>query len=239
MSQDQVTVAAVLVAGGSGNRFGHETPKQFLTLKAYEMFLWSLSTLYRSDNISHITLTVPAAFLESATKRVSEIFAGNKIEVITGGATRQESVFNALKHLKQKHIYKYVLIHDAARPFLTAQTVEDIIVMVTTQGACSTATPVSDTLKKVDAGLIVETVDRSNLWAVQTPQAAAFDTLFTCHEQAAARGISVTDDAAILEQFGHKVLILPGQNNNIKITVAEDLRTGELLAQLYLPAQPL
>ena len=182
---------------------------------------------------------MPADFVVPGRKRISQLFPGNKIDVVTGGATRQNSVFLALDHLKAKDIYEYVLMHDAARPFLTTGIVDDTIQMVTTRGACTVGTPVSDTLKKVEDGLIMETVDRSQLYAVQTPQAAHFETLFNCHEQAHKLGISVTDDAAILEHFGHKVLILPGQNNNIKITVAEDLRAGELLATLYLPPTPL
>jgi 2-C-methyl-D-erythritol 4-phosphate cytidylyltransferase len=233
------TVAAVLVAGGSGARFGHVTPKQFLTLKAYEIYIWPLSILYKNSRIRDIVVTMPADFVVAGRKRVALMFPGNRIDVVTGGATRQNSVFLALDHLKAKGIYKYVLVHDAVRPFLTAKIVDDTIDTVTTKGACTVGTPVSDTLKKVEDGLIIETVERANLYAVQTPQAAPFETLLTCHEQAHKLGVSVTDDAAILEHFGHKVLILPGQNNNIKITVAEDLRAGELLAQLFLPPTPL
>jgi 2-C-methyl-D-erythritol 4-phosphate cytidylyltransferase len=208
-------------------------------LKAYEMYIWPLSLLYKNDRIKHIVVTMPADYVVPGRKRISQMFPTNKIDIVTGGATRQNSVFLALDHLKAKDIYKYVLVHDAARPFLTAQVLEETINIVTTQGACTVGTPVSDTLKKVEDGLIIETVARSNLYAVQTPQAAPFDTLLACHEQAHKAGLSVTDDAAILEHFGHKVLILPGQNNNIKITVAEDLRAGELLAPLFLPPTPL
>lgn len=239
MSIASGTVAAVLVAGGSGSRFGNNKPKQFLILNAYEMYIWPLSVLYKDGGIKHIVVTMPADFVVPGRRRISQIFPGDKIDVVTGGATRQNSVFLALDHLKAKDIYKYVLVHDAARPFLTAKVVSDTIHTVTTKGACTVGTPVSDTLKMVEDGLIIETVDRSNLYAVQTPQAAPFETLLTCHEQAQKLGVSVTDDAAILEHFGHKVLILPGQNNNIKITVAEDLRAGELLAPLFLPPTPL
>lgn len=211
-------------------------------LNAYEMYIWSLSTLYRFDSIKHITVTVPAGFEDSAAKRIAEVFgdaAKERIDVITGGATRQESVLRALRNLNQYNLYRSVLVHDAARPFITAKTVGDTIEMVTTRGACTVGTPVSDTLKRVADGLIIETVDRANLYAVQTPQAAPLETLLACHEKAMELGLSVTDDAAILEHFGHKVLILPGQNNNIKITVAEDLRACELLAPLFLPARPV
>jgi 2-C-methyl-D-erythritol 4-phosphate cytidylyltransferase len=239
LSEAERTVAAVLVAGGSGARFGQATPKQFQMLKAYEMYIWPLSILYKNDSIKDIVVTMPADFVVAGRKRISQLFSGGKVEVVTGGSTRQNSVFLALDHLKAKGNFDYVLVHDAARPFLSSQVVDQTIDTVTTRGACTVGTPVSDTLKRVEEGLIVETVERAGLYAVQTPQAAAFETLFTCHEQAHKAGISVTDDAAILEHFGHKVLILPGQNNNIKITVAEDLRAGELLAQLFLPPTPL
>lgn len=196
---------------------------------------------------------MPPAFIERAQKEIAEFVTGNSLyiepntepntEVIAGGASRQESVYNALQYLKQKARSQFVVIHDAARPFLTDKMLSDAVGTVTTRGACTIGTPVSDTLKKVELtnggpGLIIETVDRQNLFAVQTPQAAPLELLLACHEQARDAGIGVTDDAAILETFGHKVVIFPGQNHNIKITVAEDMRAGELLAPLFLPPTP-
>ena len=275
-SHSQDSLAAIVVAGGSGSRFhtacgadgqtvmndqavindapvDKTQPKQFAELYKYPLYIWSISKIYKSGSFKHIVITMPVDYVEKAKATIGQIFPDSTtyIDVIAGGATRQESVYFALKHLAAKEQpSRYVIMHDAARPFLTDKMIADTIATVTTRGACSIGTPVSDTLKKVAApnlnepgedltqGLIIETVDRTNLYAVQTPQAAPLDTLLACHELARERNIGVTDDAAILEYFGHTVVIFPGQNNNIKITVAEDLRAGELLAPLFLAARP-
>jgi 2-C-methyl-D-erythritol 4-phosphate cytidylyltransferase len=252
------SIAAILVAGGSGSRFGGQgnLPKQFQSLLGYPLYIWSISKLYKSGLFKDIVLAMPADLRDRAREEIDALFPNHYIDVIAGGASRQESVYLALKALADKKpAAEYVVVHDAARPFLTTKMLEDAISTVTTRGACTIGTPVSDTLKKVAPpvepvpeavgpaqslidGLIIETVDRRNLYAVQTPQAAPLDLLLTCHERAKAANLGVTDDAAILEHFGHTVVIFPGQTNNIKITVGEDLRAGELLAPLYLPARP-
>jgi 2-C-methyl-D-erythritol 4-phosphate cytidylyltransferase len=274
-------VAAVIVAGGSGSRFGAEAnaePKQFRLLHKYPLYIWSISKAYQSGLFADIVVTMPDAFIDRATREIAGYITGDTaagayhasnppgcvysesnppgcvypesnppgcvyIDVIAGGATRQESVYRALHHIKQRGATDYVVIHDAARPFLSSKMLSDAVECVTTRGACTIGTPVSDTLKKAELtndgpGLIIETVDRHNLYAVQTPQAAPLDLLLACHEKAREQNIGVTDDAAILETFGHRVVIFPGQNHNIKITVAEDLRAGELLAPLFLPPTP-
>ncbi|MBU6452101.1 MAG: 2-C-methyl-D-erythritol 4-phosphate cytidylyltransferase [Cyanobacteria bacterium REEB67] len=252
------SLAAILVAGGSGSRFGAAggLPKQFQMLAGYPLYTWSISRIYKSGVFKDIILTMPGSLIDRARREIDVLFPNNYIDVIAGGASRQESVHLALRSLASKSAAaEYVVVHDAARPFLTLKMLEDAIATVTTRGACTIGTPVSDTLKKVAPpvepatteveprrslidGLIIETVDRRDLYSVQTPQAAPLELLLACHERARAENLGVTDDAAILEHFGHRVVIFPGQTNNIKITVGEDLRAGELLAPLYLPASP-
>ncbi len=245
----QFSFSAVLVAGGSGSRFasqaghGHSEPKQFQPLNGYRLYTWSLSRLYRNVQIGNIVVTVPAYFVDEIRRELEVIFPTStqpsKISVIAGGSTRQESVYKGLSKLSELGKPDFVLVHDAARPFISAKTIEDAIATVTARGACTIATPVSDTLKRVEQDKICQTINREHLFAVQTPQAAPFELLWQCHQEAARRGIGVTDDAAILEHFGHQVVIFAGSNNNIKVTVVDDMRACELLASLYLPDTPL
>lgn len=252
----QFSYSAVLVAGGSGSRFAGQSnqaksenradnkvePKQFQPLNGYRLYIWSLSSLYKNSNICNIVVTVPAYFSDEIRRELEIIFpaqAPSRISVIVGGSTRQESVYKGLAKLSELGKPDFVLVHDAARPFISDKAINDAIETVTARGACTIATPVSDTLKRVEEDKICQTINREHLFAVQTPQAAPFDLLWRCHQEAAACGIGVTDDAAILEHFGHEVVIFAGSNNNIKVTVFDDMRTCELLASLYLPDTPL
>ena len=260
----QFSYSAVLVAGGSGSRFASQfnkapsgaeadvqldikavkqvEPKQFQPLNGYRLYIWSLSGLYKNSSVANIVVTVPAYFIDEIRRELEVIFpdqAASRISVIAGGSTRQESVYKGLGKLSELGKPDFVLVHDAARPFISAKTIDDAINTVTARGACTIATPVSDTLKRVEQDKICQTINREHLYAVQTPQAAPFDLLWQCHQEAAALGIGVTDDAAILEHFGHEVVIFAGSNNNIKVTVVDDMRACELLASLYLPDTPL
>jgi 2-C-methyl-D-erythritol 4-phosphate cytidylyltransferase len=264
----QFSYSAVLVAGGSGSRFAsqsHQTntataseiksdakadiranspsePKQFQPLNGYRLYIWSLSRLYKNDRIENIVVTVPAYFVDEIRRELEVIYPdqfASRISVIAGGSTRQESVYKGLSKLSDLGKPDFVLVHDAARPFISAKTIDNALETVTARGACTIATPVSDTLKRVEQDKICQTINREHLFAVQTPQAAPFDLLWQCHQEAAALGIGVTDDAAILEHFGHEVVIFAGSNNNIKVTVVDDMRACELLASLYLPDTPL
>ena len=161
-----------------------------------------------------------------------------KISVITGGATRQESVRKGIEHLATVPTPpQYVLIHDAARPFLTQTMIDNTIKCVTEHGACTLAIPLTDTIKRVKDGLIEATLDRASLYLIQTPQAGRFDWLLSAHRQAAQKQFETTDDAAILEFAGHQVSIVSGSRYNLKITNPEDLTIGQALAPIILKDQ--
>lgn len=233
-------VAAIVVAGGSGSRFGAALPKQFHELNGYPVYIWPISKLLLISSIKHITITAPPEHIDRVQSDLL-IFSERqrqRVSVIAGGATRQESVYNALQHLNQ-HSPDLVIIHDGARPFAGVKSFNDCLTTLKNSGACTIGMPVSDTIKKIDQDVIVETVDRSQLWSVQTPQGAPFKLLLQCHEAARAKGISVTDDAAILESFGHKVTIFTGFSHNIKVTVTDDFKTCQLLSPLYLSSKPM
>jgi 2-C-methyl-D-erythritol 4-phosphate cytidylyltransferase len=229
------SIAAILVSAGSGKRFGDESDsaKQYQLLNGSPVYTWGLKCLLEHPRITAVVLVV-AEGLEAEKRLDIDKWITNgldKLSVTTGGATRQASVFNGLKLLSQLDSPPdAVLIHDSARPFITATMVDDVIKCVEKEPACTVGTPVSDTVKRVDNSIIGETVDRTNLMAVQTPQAAWFSELLKAHQRAEADGWVTTDDAAIMEMAGYKVSVVLSTRWNIKITTKEDLRICEALA---------
>ncbi len=237
--------ACVITAGGSGSRFGGSRPKQFEDLLGCPLYIWSIYTCAYIDSITDIIVTMPNEYVDLCRQQLSKYInkevAGNRklnLTVIECGSTRQSSVCRALQELKNA-APDFVMVHDGARPLVGKQYFQRCMETLTTRGACTIGLPISDTIKEVEDGKIISTLDRSRLWSVQTPQGAPFSLLLACHEEAAARGISVTDDAAILEAFGHKVEVFEGFTHNIKVTVADDFKTCQLLAPLYLSRSPM
>lgn len=227
--------AAVLVSGGSGKRFGDESQsaKQYQLLNGSPVYTWALRVLLLHKRIDRVVLVVAQGLEAEVRADIDKwITKGlDKLSVTTGGATRQASVFNGLKVLAEQAVRPdAVLVHDAARPFLTATILDDVIECISKADACTVGTPVSDTVKRVSEQTIGETVDRSNLVAVQTPQAARFSALYDAHKRAEADGWVTTDDAAIMEKAGYKVSVVFSTKWNIKITTKEDLRICEALA---------
>jgi 2-C-methyl-D-erythritol 4-phosphate cytidylyltransferase len=231
--------AAILAAGGRGTRLSAGAskgalPKQFMELRGNPIYVWSLTTLLAVPSIREAVMVVPPDMVQSVKDKLGELsdqFPGKALNVVPGGDTRQASVFNGLKSLKPNSP-EYVLIHDAARPFLTKEIVDRVLEGVTTFGACTTGVPPADTIKKVDGQIIAETLIRDELLLVQTPQAGKFSWLIEAHDRAEKSGIATTDDAAILELAGHKVGIVRGASYNVKITQPEDLILAEALASI-------
>lgn len=229
------SIAAVLVSAGSGKRFGDESEsaKQYQFLHGLPIYIWALQCLLKHSRIEKVVLVVAEnkkdEILADAKEWITEGL--DKLSVTTGGATRQASVFNGLKVLaEQASQPDAVLVHDAARPLINATIIDDVIKCIEEEQACTVGSPVSDTVKRVEGSYIGETVDRSNLVAVQTPQAARFAALLDAHKRAEADGWVTTDDAAIMEKAGYKVRVVLSTRWNIKITTKEDLHICEALA---------
>lgn len=226
--------AAILLAAGIGARCtrpGDKSPKQFLSIGEHPVWMWPFMALANHEEIDRIVIATLPDMIDTIRARVAKMSTNKDVTIITGGTTRQDSVRLSLEVLRSTKP-EFVLIHDAARPFLTAQIISDTLEGVRKYGACTTGVTASDTVKKVADGVIVETLDRNCLVLVQTPQAARFDWLLDAHEKAQQEGISVTDDAAILEHAGHKVVIVKGSPHNLKITQPEDLALADALASI-------
>ncbi len=208
---DSRGVAAILVAGGSGSRFGAETPKQFLHVAGQPVIRHAAATL--AGEVSLLQPVGEAAPIAAALAGIEHL------PVAAGGATRQRSVLAGLEALAP-HRPDIVLVHDAARPFIPPGTIPALLAALETVAGAIPAVAVADTLKRGREGRIVETVPRDGLWRAQTPQAFRFPLLLDLHRRAAE---GATDDAAILEAAGHAVALVPGHDDNIKLTYAEDL----------------
>ena len=203
-------IAAILVAAGSGSRFGAETPKQFLALAGQPVIRHAARALS-----AHVTLLQPVGDAAAIDAALGDI---PHLPTVNGGATRQDSVLAGLEAL-EKHAPDIVLVHDAARPVIPAGTIEALIEALKTAKGAIPAIPVADTLKRVVNGIIETTVPRDGLYRAQTPQAFHFQTLLKTH-RAGIKG--ATDDASLLEAAGIPVKIVPGSDDNIKLTYPED-----------------
>jgi 2-C-methyl-D-erythritol 4-phosphate cytidylyltransferase/2-C-methyl-D-erythritol 2,4-cyclodiphosphate synthase len=218
-------VAAVVVAAGQGLRAGGDRPKQFRAIGGETMLRRTLSRLAASPAIGAIQPVIrmkDRSLFEEAT-------AGIKLlPPVAGGATRQASVRAGLEALAGRNP-EIVLVHDAARPFVSEALIARAIAAIEKTGAAIPGLAVTDTIKIVDKhGLVGETLDRSRLRAIQTPQAFAFAPLLEAHRRAAREGRSdFTDDAALAEWAGMQVAVFEGEPANIKITHAEDFMRAE------------
>lgn len=220
---------AIIVAAGGGSRMGastNGTPKQFLEWRGVPLYWHSVRTFSRCGAVKGLILVFPAGHFEIATEQCRALAAeedpGLPWIAVPGGARRQDSVRLGLEALPQD--CTHVLIHDAARPFLSAALTHRVLEGLRRAPAVVPGLRMTDTVKRLDGDRIVATLPRSEVAAVQTPQ--GFDTrlLREAHAAAAASGLEVTDDAALMEARGHAAIVVEGDAGNRKITHAEDLR---------------
>jgi 2-C-methyl-D-erythritol 4-phosphate cytidylyltransferase len=224
---------ALVVAGGRGTRMGEGIPKQFLRLGKLPVLVHALLVFQRSRRISQIVLVVPKGFGGRAEALVRKHRLGKVVRVVIGGKERQDSVLLGLRTVPQDT--GIVLIHDAARPGVTRNLVEGSIRrLLRKREGVLVAIPVADTLKRVEKGIVIATLDRSVLWRAQTPQVFPYSGILEAYERAEREGFRATDDAAIYQWAGGRVSIFPGEERNLKVTTRQDLR----LARVLLEANP-
>jgi 2-C-methyl-D-erythritol 4-phosphate cytidylyltransferase/2-C-methyl-D-erythritol 2,4-cyclodiphosphate synthase len=229
-------LAAILVAAGTGSRFGAGMPKQFLTLLGQPVIRHAARALIEAGAI--LQPVGDAGAIDEALHGLP------RLPTVSGGATRQDSVRCGLLALRP-HAPEFVLVHDAARPVIPARTVPDLLAALAHAPGAIPAAPVADTLKRVRDGIIVETVPREGLFRAQTPQAFRFDALLAAHQAAAHQAAAhqsemtgATDDASLLEALGQKVAIVAGSEANIKLTYPDDLARLEAVMSMHTPLFP-
>ncbi|WP_268905966.1 2-C-methyl-D-erythritol 4-phosphate cytidylyltransferase [Dictyobacter formicarum] len=217
--------AVIIVAAGASRRMGRD--KLWIPLAGRVTLARTIDAFQSSSAIDRIVLVVSAERL-AATQELCKQEAWSKIcAVIPGGARRQDSVCQGLDTLATlQPACRWVMIHDGARPFVTASIIEAGLVSAQEHQAAIAAVPVKDTIKQVRDGKILDTPDRALLWTIQTPQVFSFPLIHQAHHSPLAND-DATDDALLLERLGHHVAIFPGSYTNIKITTQEDLLFAE------------
>ncbi len=219
---------ALAVAGGRGTRMGGGIPKQFLRLGKLPVLVHALLVFQRSRRISQIVLVVPKGFGSRAEALVGRHRLTKVVRVVMGGKERQDSVLLGLRGVSKDA--EIVLIHDAARPGVTRKLVEGSIrSLLKKKDGVVVAIPVTDTLKRVEKGMVIATLDRSVLWRAQTPQVFPYPAILESYERAEKEGFRGTDDAAIYQWAGGRVSIFPGEARNLKVTTPEDLKMASLM----------
>jgi 2-C-methyl-D-erythritol 4-phosphate cytidylyltransferase len=216
--------AAVIPAGGAGSRMGQgSTPKQYLELAGEPILLRSLRPFLQHPEFEWVVVALPAA---DVPEPPSFLPAG--VMVVAGGETRGDSVRLALDAVPRSA--EVVLVHDAARPLLSREVVDRVLSAIGADAGAVAAVPVVDTLKRVVEGGVVEgTMERAGLWRAQTPQGFPRAMLADAYARAFAEGVTATDDAALVERYGGRVVVVDGDERNIKVTRPEDLRLAETL----------
>ena len=224
-----MSTIAIIVAAGRGSRAGDATsiPKQYADLGGLPMLARSLKAFAGHDAIDHVLAVIhpnDSLRYQAAAQRVS----GKLLAPVAGGASRQISVHHGLEALNRLGPSR-VLIHDAARPFLTRALIDRVLVALDTSAGALPALPVTDTLKRADAaGNVTGTLDRTGLWRAETPQGFRYPEILAAHRAAEAAGRNdFTDDAAIAEWHGLVCALVEGETRNIKITSAEDLAMAQ------------
>jgi 2-C-methyl-D-erythritol 4-phosphate cytidylyltransferase/2-C-methyl-D-erythritol 2,4-cyclodiphosphate synthase len=225
-------VAAVVVAAGRGQRVGGDLPKQYRRIAGEPVIRPALAAFLEHPRIDAVQPVIHAQ--DAVAFRAATVGLQN-LPPVWGGATRQASVHAGLEALRAARP-DFVLIHDAARPFLTSALITRAIDAAVEHRAAVPAVPVADTVKKVDEReTVTETLDRSQLRLVQTPQAYGFDHILAAHQRAAAAGRDdFTDDAALAEWAGHSVTVFPGETTNVKLTTNDDFIRAEALRMAAL-----
>ncbi|MGV3487044.1 MAG: 2-C-methyl-D-erythritol 4-phosphate cytidylyltransferase [Tuberibacillus sp.] len=214
----------VIPAAGSGKRMGAERNKLLINLLGKPLIAHTLQVFQDDGDCDGIILVVKPSEADEIKSLVREYGFTKVIALADGGNERQDSVRNGLMLMKRDGV---VLIHDGARPFVSHAHIHQLVKSAETYGSAILAVPVKDTIKKVSDQSIQKTMDRTFLWAAQTPQAFRLSIILEAHEKAREQGYIATDDAALVEWMGQEVRIVHGNYFNIKITTPEDLELAE------------
>jgi 2-C-methyl-D-erythritol 4-phosphate cytidylyltransferase/2-C-methyl-D-erythritol 2,4-cyclodiphosphate synthase len=219
-------IAALILAAGSGTRFGSATPKQFVALGGVPIVARAARAFAAHPRIDRVMLVGPVESLAAACPDFP------KAGLVPGGATRQDSARAGLEALAAAPP-DAVLIHDAARPLVPARVIDAVCdALAGGAEAVLPALPVTDTLKRAEAAVVTETVPREGLWRVQTPQGFRFGAILAAHRAVARQ--SLTDDGAVAEAAGMTVRLVPGSEENLKVTTPDDLARAEALLGAHL-----
>lgn len=219
----------IVTAGGSGKRIGGLIPKQFHSINGIPILILTLKNMTNSLNFESIVVTYPKEHYKLVQEMLKK-YEYDFVELVEGGEERFNSVWNALQS-KQILQTDYVFIHDAVRPFVNKELVIRVYENLLRYDAVAPGIYIKDTLKKIDSQeLIVETIDRTNIVAIQTPQGFRTELIHSAYKKALKDNKIFTDESAVVEYFGAKVKFVEGDERNIKITTPQDLFYANFLA---------
>ena len=231
-------IAAILPAAGLGTRMGAETPKQFLELDGTPIVIHSVRRIAACAAVTDIILATRGDVVEALEERVRGEKLKQRVSVVRGGDSRQESVGQALAQVPEGT--EIVLVHDAVRPFVTVEQIARVIEEARRCKAAILGIPAMDTVKEVkraslpeDVALITATIPRERIVLAQTPQAFETKLLKEAFARAQADGVTASDEAGLVERIGHDVHVVLGSERNIKITKPADME----LARFYLESE--
>ena len=214
--------SAIITAAGSGRRFGEA--KQFKKLHGKPLYQYSLDIFSKSRLFDEIILVIPNSNKEKVQRKVKRKY-GSQVSLVTGGLDRQDSVKNAIQNSNSK--VDLVVIHDAARPFITKTLIEQCVSACETSDGAIIAMQPYDTIKFSKDNIVEKTIDRSNIWMAQTPQAFNKHKLLEAYSTTEFDDLVVTDESSLMEKLGYKIMIVPGTVKNFKITTFDDWKRAK------------
>lgn len=218
----------IVLAAGQGKRMKAGKNKQFIELEGKPVIIHTLSVFEADPWCSEIKLVINEKEKDIFTELLTQYPIQKVKEMVIGGEERQDSVYNGLTSLQSAEI---VLVHDGARPFISREVIHNLVEKASEDGAAIVGVPVKDTIKRVSAaGVVEQTVERSSLWSIQTPQAFRYLILKEAHEKAKTENYLGTDEASLVERINVPVHIVQGEYENFKLTTPEDL----ILAKAFL-----
>ena len=222
-------ISAIILAGGKGKRMGSAISKQFIDIKGKPIIYYTLKKFSENKKIDNIIVVLPEDEVKYFKENILKKYELRINKIVIGGKERQDSVYNALKSLKNSST-DIVLIHDGARPFISERIINEGIKFAEIYGAAAPGVMPKDTIKvKNEKNFSIDTPNRANLVSIQTPQVFKFDEILECHEKIRYNGEMVTDDTMVVEKYGYSVYLYDGEYTNIKVTTAEDLILAERL----------
>jgi 2-C-methyl-D-erythritol 4-phosphate cytidylyltransferase len=220
--------SGIRASGGATGEGGRADPKQFWSVAGVPVLLRSIRPFSAHPAVAQIAVALPKAYATSPPPWLAEL-RGERLLIVAGGESRSESVLNALDALRGD--CTVVVIHDAARPFVSRETVDRVIHVARSGAGAVAAVPVSDTIKEVEENRVVRTVPRDHLWRAQTPQAFPREVLARAYRESGLEPTAATDEARLCEAIGFPVTVVPDSPHNIKLTTADDFRIAEALAR--------
>lgn len=219
-------VSAIIVAAGQSRRMGGDTSKQFILIDGVPVIVRTLKAFEIAERIREVVIAARQEDIPQMYALIQDYEITKVKQIITGGETRQESVFRAIAQVDENA--DFLAIHDGARPLIRPQEIDLAVSAAVEHGAAALGVPVKDTVKQVDAdGKIVDTPERSTLWAVQTPQVFSRALYLRAAEQAGEAAAQLTDDCQLIERTGAPVYLVRGAYANLKITTPEDVFAAE------------